>query len=182
MNVGNHNGLYHQLGDIRLGTGWFFWVLNEAKQHDQEPEAKEKERLIINHDSKTLNNLGKRQGVSVLNVDVMKGLVKEKQELGFTNFKLEVMILHPCGYSQETVWDIVRDWRFIWGKRQVYLGVICIARVRKSMQFDDQSQWGCEYGKEQLPLAVMFGDPSGELVTSQKLTLLWHPEWRPCKV
>lgn len=63
----------------------------------------------------------------------MNGSVsQEMEELVFTNFKLEIMILHPCRYAEDGLRYCQRLKDHL-GERQVYLSVIRIAGVRKSV-------------------------------------------------
>lgn len=81
---------------------------------------------------------------------------------GFTKIKLGVVVLHLCTYVWEAVWDLIWDWQFIWGKRQVQLGVICIPALWKTRW----PQRAHIHGKEQQLQHQCLGDPSGELVRS----------------
>lgn len=69
-----------------------------------------KSKCIINNDFRILNSLGrsKRQGANFDVTGVMNELVGwENQELSFSKINLEVVVLYPCRYVQETVWDLV---------------------------------------------------------------------------
>ena len=53
----------------------------------------------------------------------------EDQQFRFSQIKLKMVILHPCGYIRETTRDLRLDSGVVRREKQIQLGIICIAVI-----------------------------------------------------
>lgn len=117
VDAGDQYGFKQQWGACWVRIGLNFLILKEATQHDGHTEPKWSENIMYqqswDHDFSSFSR-SQRQGVTADVSVVMNGSVGWKhQQVTFTKIKLEVVVLHLCRCVQETVWDLVWDWKLI---------------------------------------------------------------------